>query len=77
MGLLGGIAYVLVWTKSYAELKSFENARRTMLGGIAGFVYFFLYSDYAFPNLIMSLVSGYFAADFIESFMLRKRGQLV
>lgn len=67
MGLLGGLAYVLVWAKGWDDLKSFHAVRRLILGAVIGYVYNFLYSDWSFPNMVMSFVAGYMGTDFIEA----------
>jgi len=70
-GFLGGLAYVLLKSQKWEDLKKFMMVRRVIIGAIAGFIYFFLWSDYDFPNTIMSFVSGYFGCDFIESLVKR------
>lgn len=71
MGLLGGITYILVWAKTWNDVKQFTSVKRMILGGIIGFVYFFLYSQRDFPNTIMSWVAGYMGTDFIEALIDR------
>lgn len=66
LGLLGGITYVFINSDSVDDLKKFEAFKRYILGGIVGFLYFQLYSDYSFPNSIMCFVSGYMGTTFIE-----------
>jgi len=71
MGFLGGLAYVLLMSEKWEDLKKFKMIRRLIIGAIAGIVYFFLWSDYNFPNTIMSFISGYFGCDFIETLVSR------
>jgi len=71
LGLLGGCAWVLNWAKGWEELKSFEATRRIILGGIIGFLYNFLHSDYSFPNSVMAFVAGYMGTDFIAGLLER------
>lgn len=66
LGLVGGIANVIVWAKSWADLKEFSAFRTIIMGGIVGFVYIFLHSDYGFPNTIMTFIAGYAGTDFIR-----------
>jgi len=68
-GLLGGLLYVLMWTKTTKELKDYNNIKRVFMGAIVGYVYFFLHSDYNFPNGVMAFVAGYMGTDFIEALM--------
>jgi len=62
LGLLGGVAYVLLWRIKDA----YEAARYLVLGGIVGFVYSFLYSDYSFPNFVMAFVTGFASEAFLD-----------
>lgn len=73
MGFLGGVTYSLLSAKSWEELKTFHYSRRMILGAIIGFLYNFLYSDYSFPNFIMSFVSGYMGTDFIAALIEKLR----
>jgi H+/Cl- antiporter ClcA len=70
-GLLGGLFYVLMWTKTTKELKDYNNVKRVFLGAVVGYVYFFLHSDYNFPNGVMAFVTGYMGTDFIEALIER------
>lgn len=71
MGLLGSILYILMWSKNLCDIKSFEALRHILIGGIIGFVYYYLHIDYNFPNGIMSLVAGYMGPDFVEALVER------
>jgi len=71
MGFLGGLTYILVWAKKWGDLKKFTVFRRLLLGAIIGYVYSFLYSDWDFPNAVMSFVCGYMGTDFVEALVKR------
>jgi len=71
MGVLGSILYILMWSKNLCDVKSFEALRHILIGGIVGFVYYYLHTDYNFPNGIMSLVAGYMGPDFVEALVER------
>ena len=73
LGLLGGVARVLMWSKNWEEVKQYSSVRHMILGGIIGYLYQFLYSDYAFPNFVMTFVAGYMGADFIEGIIEKVR----
>lgn len=73
LGLLGGIANVLLWAESWSDLKRYDAFRRVIIGGIVGILYFFLYSEYNFPNCIMSFVAGYCGTDFIQAVVSKFR----
>jgi hypothetical protein len=71
MGLLGAVIYALCWSKSWGDLKSFENVRHLILGPVIGYLYSVLHANYSFPDLIMAAVAGYFGVDFIQSLFER------
>jgi len=73
LGLLGGIAYVILWSKGYEELKSYANFRHAVVGAITGYVYSILYSDYKFPNFMMAFIAGYMGPDFIQGLLERMK----
>ena len=66
LGLLGGITSVLINSDNISDLKTFKAFKTYIIGGIVGFLYQFLYSDYSFPNSIMCFVAGYCGTDFIK-----------
>jgi len=65
LGILGGIANVIISAESWDDLKKFSAFKRTVIGAIVGFLYKFLYSDYGFPNFVMAFVAGYMGTDFL------------
>jgi len=71
MGFLGGLAYGLVRAERWRDLRRFVFYKRLLLGAIIGVLYNFLYSDWDFPNMVMSFVSGYAGVDFIEGLIGR------
>jgi len=73
MGLLGGLAHSLLISKSWREFRSFKSFKLIVIGVIVGVVYFFCWSEWNFPNLVMAFVSGYAGPSFIESLTLRIR----
>lgn len=73
MGLLGGACFVLLKAEGWADLKKFTMVRRLIIGCVVGYLYSLLYSDYAFPNFIMSFVAGYAGTDFIEAIVIKFR----
>jgi len=61
-GLLGGILWLFthwVWTRK-------AIAQHTIVSAITGYLYWLLYSEYNFPNSVMSVVAGYFGVDFVK-----------
>lgn len=73
MGLCGGFTFVLMKAEGWTDLKQFKMVRRILIGAVVGFLYFFLYSEHNFPNMVMSFVSGYMGTDFIESLIKKAR----
>jgi len=72
LGLLGGVAYVLMeMAEKWEDLIAFPAFKRYTLGAITGLVYFIGYSERSFPNGIMCFVSGYAATAFIQSLVNR------
>jgi len=67
LGTLGGVTHVIMWSESVADLKKFSSFKRIVIGGIVGFLYTFLHSDYGFPNFVMTFVAGYMGTDFLLS----------
>jgi len=66
MGFLGGLAHALIISKRWKDLKKFTTVRRVIIGAIVGFLYFFMWSEWTFPNAIMAFVSGYWGVTFLE-----------
>jgi hypothetical protein len=66
MGLIGGVTHVVVMAEKWDDLKKFSAFKRSTIGAVCGFIYFFLYSEHAFPNMLMSFVSGYTGTSFIK-----------
>jgi len=71
MGLLGGVANVILWAQDWNDLKQFKSFRQIVIGGIVGFVYTYLHSEYAFPNMVMAFVAGYMGTDALQGIIER------
>jgi len=71
LGALGGLLRVLIHTDSLKEALQYANSKWVIVGAISGLAYYFLYSDYNFPNSFMALVTGYAGADFIPALARR------
>ena len=65
LGALGGVLHILVHTSSLSEALAYNNSKWVIIGAISGLAYYFLYTDYGFPNSFMAIVAGYSGADFI------------
>jgi len=66
LGAVGGFAAIMVGAEKWGDLKTFAAFKRYILGAIIGGLYFLLHSDYGFPNMIMSFISGYAGTDFFD-----------
>lgn len=75
MGFLGGLSYVLLNSDGWDSLKSFTSIRHLMVSLIVGVLYYQLYSDWNFPNQVMSFVSAYMGPSFIQSLVKRLSGK--
>jgi hypothetical protein len=71
LGAIGGLAYILVNTNSLEEALQYKYLKHIILGGIAGLMYYFLYTGYSFPNGMMAIITGYASADFIPALAKR------
>jgi hypothetical protein len=65
LGALGGLLHVLVHTSSLREAIQYNSSKWIIIGAISGLAYYFLHTDYSFPNHFMAIVVGYSGADFI------------
>jgi len=76
-GLLGALLAVVVWSKSARDLYSYDAVRSYIIGALAGYIYYYLYSEYSFPNAVMSIIAGYFGKDFIEALLDKFKHKLI
>jgi len=65
MGLLGGVAYALINAEGWDDLKTFKTFRHILISLIVGGLYYVLYSEWNYPNMVMSFISGYMGPSFI------------
>jgi len=70
-GFIGALLGVLVKAKSFQEIKTWGTVRWLLIGILVGYVYCTLHSDYNFPDRVMTIVAGYFGADFVEAIFSR------
>ena len=71
LGVIGGATHVIMKAEKWEDLKKFSSFKRTILGTIIGGIYYLLYSEYNFPNMVMAWVTGYMGTDFIQSIIDR------
>jgi len=75
-GLIGAFLATLFWSEKASDLKSYKAIRNYLIGAIAGYIYFWLHSEYNFPNALMTIVFGYFGKDILESLFERFRKKI-
>ena len=66
-GLLGGLTCVLLHAKSWEEVLTYTSIRALILGAIAGYIYYFFFSEWGFPNTVMAFIFGYSFKDMLDS----------
>jgi len=66
VGALGGLTYVFMVADDWKAFTEFGSQKRVILGGIVGFIYFYLHSDWGYPNAVMTWVSGYMGPTFVD-----------
>ena len=71
MGFLGGISYILINADGWDSFKAFTSIRHLLVSLIVGFLYYQLYSDWNFPNQVMSFVSAYMGPSFVQGLVKR------
>jgi len=67
VGALGGLTYVFMVAEGWRNFMEFSSHKRIILGGIVGFIYFYLHSDWGYPNAVMTFVSGYVGPSFVDN----------
>jgi hypothetical protein len=70
-GLLGGLAHGLLHARGWRDLLSFDFFRAVVLGGIGGFVFYLLYTEWNVPNGVVAFIWGYAFKDMIEVLMYK------
>ena len=72
-GLLGGLVNALLHAKSWEEVLTYTSVRAVILGAIAGYMYYFFFSEWGFPNTVMAFIFGYSFKDMFESLYVKYR----
>jgi hypothetical protein len=70
LAVLGGMGYVFFW-RLYENVK--EAARHLVLAAIAGVIYAILRSEHGFPDLIVTMIVGWWAPDFLSGLAERMK----
>ena len=73
LGTLGGLTYVFMASDSWDDFKEFNSQKRIILGGIIGIIYFYLHSDWGYPNAVMTWVSGYMGPTFVDQLVEKRK----
>ena len=72
-GLLGGLVCALLHAKSFNEILTYTSIRAIILGAIAGYIYYYMFTEWNFPNSIMAFIFGYSFKDMFESLYVKYR----
>jgi len=73
VGALGGLTYVFMIAVSWKDFMEFNSHKRIILGAIIGFIYFYLHSDWGYPNAVMTWVSGYMGPTFVDQLIEKRK----
>lgn len=71
LGLLGGAAHIMVDAEKWEDLKEFSSFKKSVIGAVCGLIYFYLFSNFDFPNTVMAFVAGYAGTDFLNQIVSR------
>jgi hypothetical protein len=74
VGFIGGLTYVIMAAESWDDFKKFSSHKRLMLGAVIGFLYYYLHSDYNFPNAVMTWVAAYAGPAFVDNLISKYKG---
>ncbi|MEM2352454.1 MAG: hypothetical protein QXT26_08620 [Thermoproteota archaeon] len=77
LGLVGALLYVLIWSRKWEDLRTYEVFRHLAVGVVSGYIYSILHTEYSFPNSVMAVVVGYFGPDLMQALLERLRAALV
>lgn len=73
IGTLGGLTSVFMVADSWDDFREFNSQKRIILGSIIGFIYFYLHSDWGYPNAVMTWVSGYMGPTFVDQLIEKRK----
>lgn len=76
-GAIGAILSVLIWSKSWSDVRSFDSVRHIIVGALSGYVYSLLHTQHNFPDGLMAVVVGYFGSDLIEAIFSRLKERIL
>jgi len=66
-GFLGAFVSVLFKSRNPQYMKSWKAVKRYITGAVVGYIFYFLHSEYNFPNAITCFVFGYAGEDIIKN----------
>ena len=66
-GLLGGLTCALLHAKSWEEVLTYTSIRAIVLGAIAGYIYYYMFTEWSLPNSVMAFIFGYSFKDMLDS----------
>ena len=66
-GFLGAFISTLLKSRNAQYMKSWKAIKRYITGAVVGYIFYFLHSEYNFPNAITCFVFGYAGEDIIKN----------
>ena len=66
-GLLGGLTCALLHAKSFNEVLTYTSIRAIVLGAVAGYIYYYMFTEWNLPNSVMAFIFGYSFKDMLDS----------
>lgn len=73
MGFCGGLAYAFLKAERWSDFKIYKTWRHPLIGLIVGYLYFFLFTDWGFPDMIMCFIAGYTGPSFLQGIVEKIR----
>jgi len=65
-GFLAGFCHSLILARGWKDLRSFGTFRRVVVAAIAGFVWFFMHSEWTFPNTVACFFFSWWGSEFLQ-----------
>ena len=65
-GVVGALIHALWWAKKPEDMTSWEAIKSILIGGLAGYIYWWGYISHGLPDGLMAIIVGYCARDFMD-----------
>lgn len=74
-GIIGALLHLLIHVERLSDIKDYT--KDIIIGGIAGYIYYHLYSYYSLPNGFLAIIFGYFSKDIIYVLFEKKFKRII